>query len=685
MPALQRTINKARRRAVADLAVRGTGWGLALGAGAALCLLLVERAAGVPLWPGSYPLLAGAGVVLGVVRWVSRRPPEETVAVRLDRALHLKDRLGTAEAVTRGRVDGEFAELARRDGERVAETIDVAAATPIRMTRIWWPAAALAAALALGVPYLPSASRASARPQTAESLRRQGAQISETIDEALSEIGPDTLDPASRDELNTLQELARQLEQPGGEAELAEARDRSAARLDELADGIAEEARRNLEAVDEVTERFSEITTEDAPAEAEDFLEALRDGDLGAAAEQLEQLMRERDELTPPTRESVAQALRELGEGLDAAAEQEPDLANQQQELREALEDLGADEQDLDKLAEQLPDLERELRDRGVDEDTLRRLSRDVEELRRQEQVRREAETQQRDLAEALEDAARQLEEKDEENGGEKEDQREPEQHQQQTQPGTTPQQKPSSSPTPTPTPNGEQRRPQQQPGQTDNAQQPDAPPEQEPGTSPRTTPAPATEGEQPQSRQEPGTTDDAQQPDSPPSPRPSVSDVLRRLERMRREGTEQQQMSRELREAARELADTLTEQEKQQLVEQWMRRAGSPSGAPGTPPDDAPPTDRPPRYGGMEEVDLRGEPPDDEAEVIARWLSEDGPEGAPDAGARRARVRKARSQAEQAVEESVVPARYHELIQRYFGRLADTTRQAAGDEADGP
>jgi hypothetical protein len=220
--------------------------------------------------------------------------------------------------------------------------------------------------------------------------------------------------------------------------------------------------------------------------------------------------------------------------------------------------------------------------------------------------------------------------------------------------PRETPGQRPVDAPQPAP-----DQTPQQVPGQA---------PDQAP---PQPTPAPGDQTGEPQAE------------------RPSVGEMLRQLERMQRAGTGQQQDSERLRQAARELADTLSDEEKKQLAERWLPRPDSGSGPSRVgeglleeqPPDGPPPFDR------FEDVDLR---PDEEFEgrTIAEWLGPQGTEGEPAPPARgRALARKAQTEAERAVEKAVVPSRYHELIQRYFGRLEETvdkaaaTKPASGDD----
>ncbi len=141
---------------------------------------------------------------------------------------------------------------------------------------------------------------------------------------------------------------------------------------------------------------------------------------------------------------------------------------------------------------------------------------------------------------------------------------------------------------------------------------------------------------------------------------------------------------SERLREAARKLADTMTEQEKQRLIEQWMEAAGADPQDAGLPGGDDPTGDadrtasspQHPPFEGFDDIDLRGDEMADE--VIAEWLG-DAPlsDAPPRAEGRAAAVRRARSAAQQAVEKSVVPSRYHQLIRRYFGRLEETVEKA--------
>ncbi|MHC4718060.1 MAG: hypothetical protein ACYS5V_13895, partial [Planctomycetota bacterium] len=643
MAAVEHVIRRAKRRVAAGRALRAAGRGLVIGAGTALAVLALDRAAGLPVPTAAYPLLVGAGVAVALALSLSIRPSGLATAIRLDRALGLKDRLGTADAIRRGRARGELADLARLQAERLAEALDVRLATPIRFTRIWAVAVLLTVGLWAGVAFLPAfvpgagAATTSNTPQ----LTRQSADIVETISDAVTDLDREGLDAASREDLETLDELARQLSgEPATEAELAEARDRSAAQLEQVADRLAEQSRRTLEAVDDVTERFSGIEVPpEAPQPVEALAEALRDGDLDQAADRFDELMDGREAMTPQQHEQMAQELRQLADQLEPPPD-DPDLVQRADEIREALEDLGLDEESARELLEQMDPKAREqaLREQDLEPDAAQELAEDLQELREQQQVREQANEQQRQLAEALEDAA------------EQHDRQEPRQQ----QPGEPPEAQPEPQPEPQP---GQPRQepgqpvqevPQERPGEQPQAQpegqpegqpepQPGAEPQQGPGQVPDQVPQPAPGQAPDQAPQEvPRQAPDQAPPQHPSQPvpvgsdeageqrqeRPSVGEALRQLGRARRDAMERRQDSERLRQAARELADTLSEDEKRALAERWLPKPDPNPGAGRVgegllqeqPPDGTPPFDT------IEDIDLRGDA-EDEGRIIAEWL----------------------------------------------------------------
>lgn len=139
------------------------------------------------------------------------------------------------------------------------------------------------------------------------------------------------------------------------------------------------------------------------------------------------------------------------------------------------------------------------------------------------------------------------------------------------------------------------------------------------------------------------------------------------------------------MREAARDLAGKLTEEEKRELerwAREWQRQSSTTSGGGQEAGSRSAPTHAdapaPPFEAETQDVDAHG---DDEIgdRVLAEWLA-DAPIGG--AGPTRARgeamAREARRAADRAVNESAVHPRYHPLLQRYFQRFGETVEQAA-------
>lgn len=681
MTNVQQTIKKARRRLTTAAAIRRTGTAIAVSAGAGLVLLAVDRLAGLNITMLVYLAVLGAGLAAGVVHSLMTRPELLAVAVRLDRSLGLRDRLGSAEAIRTGGVQDEgFSALVQQDAERAAQRLDIKSATPIVLTRGWVVAGGLIVVLGLGfafVPPLTRTTRGQDRARTAEDqaeLQQQQQDITQTIQEAIAEIDDDALDDRMRDDVSSLQRLAEQLGDEGASSdEVAEARDRSAGELAALADRLAEQSQRNLRAAEAVAERFAEVEPADAPMSAQEFAEALRNGEFGEAADLLDELMATKEDLSAEQRSEVAEHLRDMSEQLtepsDAAIDEQFESA------REALRDLGLDEQDVDDLLgdeTSMDDLQHALEEEDVDEDVAQELVDDIERSKQQQQVDNQADDEARSLSEAMEDVADELDGRDTESPADQTAEQDQRQTEQRSDERSAEQ------------PNAPQRQSERQgERRTDESQQQTAAEERGEGEQ-REIPTNIPEGEQQQREaQEQHVPQPDRQSKGPKEMPRSLQEMLRRLAGAERDAEKGKNDSERLRDAARKLADTLSEQEKQRFAEQWLREFGSP---PGTDHAQRAETTSPPQpiFSETETVDIGG----DEAanNIIARWLGNEVIEGEPQRTQRGGEViRRAQSAAEQAVDQTAVPRRYHGLIRRYFGKLDETVQKAASSSKSAP
>lgn len=713
MAALKSIIRRSRRRATADLAIRGAGWGLACAATAAAGLLLADRLGVLAVDQETYPILILllVGLLAGSAASIPRRPGRFEMAVTLDRRLDLKDRFGTAETIRRGGLtDDGFGALVLDDAARLAESIDPAPATPIRMTRVWLAAAGAVAGL-MGVAYLPTFGGIAAGSGLAPAgdlreRQRIATVIGEVVSDLKEEIPQEFLTDQEQQELGVLERLAEQLSASGGgdptepdPPDPAQARDQSAAQLSEMSDRMAREAQQSLDAIDRATQRFAQLpdatALDQVPPKLGQFTEALRRGDLDEAADRFDELIDHIEKLPPDTRQRLAEELRRIASHLQQSADPPPETAEAhqtQKKIAEALRDLGLDEETLDEqLAPTDQEMDTAANDRRddrtdspsdaseppetphppptpntpdssetedqIDEETARRIAQDLQRLRDERARNQQAERLVRRAAEALDDAADLIQE----------------------------------SPDTRVAPTGEEAA---------------NPPGDRPGTPPPASGRPPSEvaGRPPGEVPPDAATERRAESDRPQSPdangrdrdrsRRSVSRMLRDLQKSREDQLQRLRASKRLREAAHRLADSLSPEEQERLVRQWL-------GDTPIPPTTTTPTPTPihgatdlglRRQGdagetlaaATEDLDLRGgEEPDT---LIARWLADKPGSGQPPATQRRQRiVRRAQATARQAVERSIVPSRYHPLIQRYFGTLPETVDRAASAAENDP
>ncbi len=679
MTNVQQVIKRARRRLTAAAAIRRSGTAIAISAGAGLVLLAVDRLADLNIALPIYLVVVGLGLATGIGHALITRPERLAVAVRLDRRLGLRDRLGSAEAIRTGQVQDEgFAGLVELDAQRTSQGLDIKRATPIHLTLNWFVAGGLVGILGLGFAFVPSLTKqTNAGGQTAEAQHEaqlQSQEISQTIQEAVAQIDDEELDEQTRQELASLERLAQQLGNEGTSSdEVAEARDRSAGQLAELADRIAEESQRNLRAADAVAERFTGMEPVDAPMSAEEFAEALRNGEFGEAADLLDELMADEQGLSDEQRGEVADHLREVSEQLTEPSGDSTD--EQLENVREALGDLGMEEQDVDDLLNDEmseDELQRVLEDRQIDQDVAQELAEDIERVKEQQRVDEQADDEAKAMSEAMEDAADKLEGRDPQSQADQAAEQDQRQTEQRSEEQSSEQ------------PNAEQREGERQTEQT----QRQTATEERGGDEQREVPVNIPEGEQQQREaQEQRVPEPEGQPDGQPKgPKEmpqSLQQMLRRLAEAGREAEKGKADSERLREAARKLADTMSDEQKQDFAQKWMRDFGSKSGTDRgqrtqtTPPDQSP-------FSETELVDIGGD--EEASNIIATWLGDEAIEGDPQRTTRGGEViRRAQSAAEQAVDQSAVPRRYHELIQRYFGQLDKTVDKAATSNKSAP
>ncbi|MCL4211852.1 MAG: hypothetical protein KJZ68_14455, partial [Phycisphaerales bacterium] len=446
---LNHLIAATRRRVVLNRAADFAARGAAIGAGASIIALLVERLSGA-VWPWAvHAGVIGVGAVAGAIWGAFTAPSKARVAVLVDERLGLADRVGTAKAIEAGHVrESDFALLAMQDAERAAHQADPRRAEPLRLPVAARWAGAGALAVAAGVLLLPPvdwsrSAEAALTPEEAAAFEQERLAASRQVEEALASLDqPGEASPVPGEQADVLRQLAEQMKRDGQKPDdFARARDDAARRMDEIARRMEREAARERLASEELSRRFAEAAARDRERSSEltsVLREALRERDAARAREAMESLGGETD---PAIREQAAHDLRRLAENLrDASARAAESDAARREALQRALQEQGVDaetarrltnpeasgDEPRDEVGERadpaqpspttLPDeheLARRLREQGVDDEVASRLAREIAAERERAAAREQANHEAREAAEALDQLADETEQRD--------------------------------------------------------------------------------------------------------------------------------------------------------------------------------------------------------------------------------------------------------------------------------
>lgn len=418
---VERIVAQARRRLLADAALRLGGIGTAWGSAAAL----LASSAGKAWWPeiGTVWLVAtpiAAGLLAGLTLAISRRPSALAAAQRLDQVLRLKDGLASALALQpASKQDAAFVAMTQADAARLAPNVQAARATPLRLGRAWPIASALVAgALAVGwwAPaglWLPSPSADRAAKLAEEAPRREAAQkaIAEARQLLETPTDADVTGAASPEELAALDELDRELR--AGSTTPGEVERRSATVLEQASRRIERESGERSATAEAVREKLAALKQKPA-AEDSALARALKAADPATAAQEARELSDRLAQMSPEERAEVSRELAELAEQLrgEPNAGEAADVTDKPTATEQDLKRLGFSDQQIEALRDKpLEDVAKSLEQQGLEPETAERmadrLERDREERRQDQDARERAQ----ELAKSLDAAAEQLRE----------------------------------------------------------------------------------------------------------------------------------------------------------------------------------------------------------------------------------------------------------------------------------
>jgi len=456
--AIQRLIDRARRRIRGQWALEGATTAAILASAGALWVIFLVRIDAITHAAGAGLLLAALGVVIaGALIKAARRVDDERVARRIDRASNLSDRLSTAIAFARGpRPPEESADetaalmaAAIRDGVRAVPRADVARATPftappdLRAAIGFVAISALAAGLAL-----PTADHA-ARLDRAVPDHAPAGDIIAIHGNHLYTGMPVTLGPGRGHPVVVLgwspTELRVRIPDDAalgpttltawhgdhaiGPVSFTVIDRRDAAYHKDGSVALDPDDRAYLEAL---LGELKAVAQRDKVPELEDFAkqlqQLLKDAELGKISKEqlLAALAKAEDKLNQnpePNEKDINQQLGDMGKELAkdqltkplGDALQKHDLEKAQQELEklaDKLDNKELSEADQEKLAQRLEKVAKELeqKDQKEQKQKEQQIKQAEEEVRRLEKKKQEAKTEKDKL-----DAERQLEKKQDE------------------------------------------------------------------------------------------------------------------------------------------------------------------------------------------------------------------------------------------------------------------------------
>ncbi|MEQ8316336.1 MAG: hypothetical protein RIE77_10705 [Phycisphaerales bacterium] len=290
-------------------------------------------------------IAAGAAIASAMVWALITRPRGVAVARAVDEAAGLRESLSTAwlhEQAT-----DPWSAAVRTDADRRASAVDVRAALPLAVGKLWRVPPIAAAAVALIWVVLPATSpdifgwleREQQQAQAEQEMEEAqvAIKVAEEIAQKVAEKTGQPLDqfkPEQNPEMQTPQALRM--------AALDKLTQAEQALRDEIENG---DRAKQLEAMRRELSRMKQP----GPGPASELARELARGDFAAAKQQLDALAQQIDsgELDEATRQQLAEQLKNMQAQLDQIAED-------RSSLEQALKQAGMDQQQAEQLAQQL-------------------------------------------------------------------------------------------------------------------------------------------------------------------------------------------------------------------------------------------------------------------------------------------------------------------------------------------
>lgn len=376
MEEIKRQVARARRRMNGGEFLRIVAWSLTVTLAVALIGIAIPRLwvleVNHDVWTWSWVggSLAAGLIAGGIIAYVRRRD-DLAAAIEIDRRYGLKERIASSLSLAPAERESDFGQALLSDAARRVERIDVREHFQFAYTwKMLLPLIPIAAMFAL-ILLVPPAARevvASNTPseETSQRIKKAAAELEKKVSQKKEEMKKEGLKEA----VAALEELQR----AGEKLKTGDANDRKDAlvKMNDMAKDL-QKKRDDLAMSKDIKKQLADLKDLDK-GPGEKLADALKEGDLGKAAEEMKKLMdKVRDgELNKEDREKLAKQLDQMKdkiEQMQAAREQKKKELEEQLEqkknagdlaeaakLQDQLDQMKAQDQKMNQMAQKLAD-----------------------------------------------------------------------------------------------------------------------------------------------------------------------------------------------------------------------------------------------------------------------------------------------------------------------------------------
>ncbi|HTK73669.1 MAG TPA: hypothetical protein VL371_00325 [Gemmataceae bacterium] len=349
------------------------GWSLALIAGIGWMLVQPYALTNPPDWLRWAVLggCVGVATLVAVVLTILRRPTKALAALSLDSEFGLRERVITACTLTPDLAATSAGQALLADTHAKVAKLNVAEKFPVRLPRAsaWLPVTVAAVAL-VALFYNPTFQQAQGNPETKPLDKDVKKALDKKLEEVVKKKPRTPQQPEDRPKSADLQRLEAKLDeiakQPRDNTQQLRERIKDLTSLEEEIKKLERERSEKARAMQQQLQSKDKFTPNDVPKDgpAKDLTQALADGDLEKAKDELDKLAKkiEKNELSDKEKEQLQKQLENLEKKLQDLAQQkqkEDQLKKLAQEGKLDEETLKRELQQLKQEGEKLKDLQK--------------------------------------------------------------------------------------------------------------------------------------------------------------------------------------------------------------------------------------------------------------------------------------------------------------------------------------